>query len=123
MREWQHIFLEILIDAGATNQQCRVQAKYSHRAIQRIRRKLERHGRKRLSRIHFGPRRALSSQMIVALLYRLNKAPNLYLDEMAWYIYDSFGVVVSQQTIATELRVAGWSRKLVSYILNIWIRK
>ena len=38
---------------------------------------------------------------------------------MAWYIYDSFGVVVSPQTIATELRVAGWSRKLVSYILNI----
>lgn len=50
--------------------------------------------------------------MIVALLCRLDEAPNLYLDEMAWYIYDSFGVVVSPRTIATELRVAGWSRKL-----------
>ena len=42
---------------------------------------------------------------------------------MAWYIYDSFGIIVSPQTIATELRVAGWSRKLVSCILNIWMRK
>jgi hypothetical protein len=57
--------------------------------------------------------------MIVVLLCRLNKAPNLYLDKMAWYVYDSFGVIVSPRTITIELRVAGWSRKLVSYILNI----
>ena len=119
MREWQHVFLEILIDAGATNRQCRIQSKCSRRAVQRIRQKLERYGGTRLGRVHFGLRRTLNSQMIVALLCRLNEAPNLYLDEMAWYIYDSFGVVVSPRTIAIELRVAGWSRKLVSYILNI----
>ena len=123
MGEWQRVFLEILIDAGATNRQCSIQARCSCKAVQRIRRKLERYRRTRLGRVHFGPRRMLSPQMIVALLCRLDEAPNLYLDEMAWYIYDSFGVVVSPRTIATELRVAGWSRKLVSYILNIWMRK
>jgi hypothetical protein len=32
---------------------------------------------------------------------------------MIWFIYDRFEVVVSKQTLSTELRVAGWSRKLV----------
>jgi len=45
--------------------------------------------------------------MIVALLCRLDEAPNLYLDEMTWFIHDRFQVVVSRQTISAELRVAG----------------
>ena len=35
-------------------------------------------------------RRMLSNKIIIALLYRLDKAPNLYLNEITWFIYNWF---------------------------------
>ena len=41
----------------------------------------------------------------------------MYLDQMMWFIHDRFQIIVSRQTLSAELRVAGWSRKLVRKLL------
>ena len=116
MGDWQYAFIEILLAAGASKRVCARQADCSPKAIQRIWKKMRLHGKTRLGR-KYKSRRILSNEIIVALLCRLDKALNLYLDEMTWFIYDRFQVVVTRKTLGIELRVAGWSRKLVRKLL------
>ena len=116
MGSWQHVFIEILLTAGATKHQCARQANCSTKSIQSIQRNLRLHRKTKLDR-KYKLRRLLSNEAIVTLLCRLNDAPNMYLDEMTWFIYDQFQIVVSRQALSAELRVVGWSRKLVRKLL------
>jgi len=122
MGDWQHAFIEILLAAGASKRVCARQADCSLKAIQRIRKKMRLHGKTRLGREYMS-RRVLSNEIIIALICRLDKAPNLYLDKIMWFIYNQFQLVVTRQTLSAELRVAGWSRKLVRKLLRAHIRK
>jgi hypothetical protein len=81
MGDWQHAFIEILLAAGASKRVCARQADCSPKAIQRIRKKMRLHGKTRLGR-EYKSRRMLSNEIIVALLRRLDEAPNLYLNEI-----------------------------------------
>ena len=116
MGDWQHAYIEILLAVGATRRQCAQQADCCTRSIQRIQKNMKLHGKTRLDR-EYKSRRLLSTEAIVALLCRLEEAPNMYLDEMTWFIHDRFQIIVSRQTLSAELRVAGWSRKLVRKLL------
>jgi transposase len=55
----------------------------------------------------------LTKSMIAALLRHLFEKPDLYLDEMAWFLWDEFQVSVSASTISRALHYAGWSKKQV----------
>ena len=55
----------------------------------------------------------LTKPMIAALIRHLFEKPDLYLDEMAWFIWDEFRVAVSTSTISRALHHAGWSKKQV----------
>ena len=78
---WQHALIKILLAAGASKRICASQADCSPKAIQRIREKMRQHRKIRLGR-EYKSRRILSDEMIIALLCRLDKAPNLYLNEI-----------------------------------------
>jgi hypothetical protein len=53
----------------------------------------------------------LTKPMVAALVEHLLEKPELYLDEMAWFFWDEFGVIVSTSTISRALHRAGWSKK------------
>jgi transposase len=55
----------------------------------------------------------LTKPMIAALIRHLFEKPDLYLDEMAWFLWDEFQVSVSASTISKALHYAGWSKKQV----------
>jgi hypothetical protein len=54
----------------------------------------------------------MTDEMVEALLLHLYEKPELYL-EMAWFIWDEFGVVISMSTISRALAKARWSKKQV----------
>lgn len=49
--------------------------------------------------------------MLKALGDHLLEKPNLYLDEMATYLWDEFEVQATKSSISRALRSQGWSRK------------
>ena len=55
----------------------------------------------------------LSKPIVAALIRHLFEKPDLYLDEMAWFIWDEFRMAVSRSTISRALNQAGWSKKQV----------
>jgi len=61
--------------------------------------------------------RMLSKPMSEALIEYLYDKPDLdlYLEEMSWFIWDEFQVIVSTDTISRALHHAGWSKMEVKY--------
>ena len=55
----------------------------------------------------------LTKPMVAALIRYLFEKPDLYLDEMAWFLWDEFQVSVSASSISRALKYAGWSKKQV----------
>jgi hypothetical protein len=51
--------------------------------------------------------------MVEALLDYLSNKPELYLEEMACFIWDEFKVVISMGALSRALGKAGWSKKQV----------
>lgn len=54
--------------------------------------------------------------ILEALCDHLLEKPDLYLDEMAEFLYDEFDVSVSTYTISRALRSHGWSKKVARRI-------
>lgn len=62
-----------------------------------------------------GRDRPLSQPIAEALIkYHCDK-PDLYLNEMAWFIWDEFHVIVSTSTLSRALNHGGWSEMQVKY--------
>lgn len=57
--------------------------------------------------------------MLEALCDYLLEKPDLYLDEMAEFLYDEFDVLVSRYTISRALRSHGWSQKVARRIAQV----
>ena len=55
----------------------------------------------------------LTKEIIEALLHHLYEKPELYLEEMAWFIWDEFKVVTSISSISKALHEVRWSKKQV----------
>ena len=58
-----------------------------------------------------GRRRALDLAVSMALLDYLEEKPTAYLDEMRFFLFDAFDVLVDESTISRELKRLGFSRK------------
>ena len=63
-----------------------------------------------------GRPRVITSVMLEALCDHLLEKPDLYLDEMAEFLYDEFDVIASRYTISRALRSHGWSKKVARRI-------
>lgn len=83
----------------------------STRSIVAIRSNLRRHGSARAPRKVAGWPRTMSTPMLHALCDHLVMKPELYLDEMAMFLYDEFRISVPEQTIGRALASAGWTKK------------
>jgi transposase len=83
------------------------------RSIRSIRRSIRVFGQTPASVNKAGTRATMTDEMVEALLLHLYEKPELYLEEMAWFIWDEFGVVISTSTISRALAKARWSKKQV----------
>ena len=57
----------------------------------------------------------MSKDMVEALLFHLFEKPDLYLEEMAWFLWDEFEVIASTSLISRVLKKADWSKKIVRH--------
>ena len=55
----------------------------------------------------------LTKEIIEALLHHLYEKPELYLEEMTWFIWDEFKVITSISSISKALHEVRWSKKQV----------
>jgi transposase len=60
-----------------------------------------------------GPARLIEPQAFDALIDHLIRKPGTYLDEMAVFLADEFGIDVSISVISRTLQMYGWSKKKV----------
>ena len=60
-----------------------------------------------------GRPQALSNYHAEQLMEYLNQRPTAYQDEMVWFLFDEFGILVDQSTISRALSRRHWSRKVV----------
>jgi transposase len=58
-----------------------------------------------------GRRRRVTPQMLEALCERLVEKPGMYQDEMVVFLFDEFGVLLTQSNISRALKAAKWTKK------------
>ncbi|KAK0368254.1 hypothetical protein CLIM01_14389 [Colletotrichum limetticola] len=58
-----------------------------------------------------GRPRNIAPPMLSALFERLIEKPDMYLEEMAMFLFDEFDTLVTASTIGRTLRRAGWTKK------------
>jgi transposase len=63
-----------------------------------------------------GRPRVISPFMLNGLCDHLLKKPDLYLDEIAEFLYEEFDVLVSTYTISRALQSQGWTKKVAQRI-------
>jgi transposase len=114
-KDQRQLSKELILSGGYSNKDIAGVLHCTERTIQRHREKLRLCGR--LSGFPNPSLRGrdlnLSKPMIAGLIRRLCEKPDMYLDEMAWFIWDEFHVVVSTSTLSRTLRRVGWSKKQV----------
>ena len=59
-----------------------------------------------------GQRKKMNQQQIDQLLVYLDQRPTSYLDEMCWFLYDEFDVLVRESTVSRTLKQMAWNRKI-----------
>lgn len=55
----------------------------------------------------------MNREMELDLLDFLEYKPTSYLDEMCWFLFDEFEIVLSTSTVSRVLHELGWSQKKV----------
>lgn len=88
----------------------------SKRSIITICANLQMFGDVRAPLIPGGRPRVITPIMLEALCDHLLEKPDLYLDEMAEFLYDEFDVLVSTYTISRALQSHGWTKKVARRI-------
>lgn len=83
----------------------------SERSIKAIRSNIRHFGRSMAPPNGGGRPRALSSRMLEVLCEHLLEKPELYLEEMAVFLWDEFDVLVSTSSISRSLKSINWSKK------------
>lgn len=107
---------DMINDKSLTTSQMAEAAGCSKHSIITISGNLRMFGDVRAPLILGGRPRIFTPIMIEALCDRLLEKPDLYLDEMAEFLYDEFDVFVSTYTIGRALRSHGWSKKVAQRI-------
>jgi transposase len=88
----------------------------SERAIRRIRTNLRLFGLTKAPSNGAGRRRIITPQMLDALREHLLEKPGLYQEEMAVFLWDEFGILVSAPSISRALASIGWTKKTTRHI-------
>lgn len=113
---------------GLSDEQVAAACSTTIRTLQRYRRNLRVFGAAVAPRTIPGLQRRITVEAFDGLLQKLIEKPGMYLDEMAAWLFDEFGINVCEQTISKELRGIGWSKKAVSChpryldICSLWYR-
>ena len=63
-----------------------------------------------------GRPKALSDYHAEQLLQYLDQRPTAYQDEMVWFLYDEFELVVDRSTISRFLTARRWSKKIAKRV-------
>ena len=93
--------IEGYILRGNTTQQIRARTLVSVRQINRMKRNMRRFGDVIASKaLMQGRLRILSFEMETALLKYLNQKFDAYCDEMCWFFYDEFEIVMTKKTMS-----------------------
>ncbi|TPR10100.1 RNase H family protein [Aspergillus niger] len=88
-------------------------AECSKQAVKYIRSNLRVFGSPRAPPTRVGRARLITPVMLEALCEHLLEKPGLYLDEMAMFLWDEFGLQVATSSISRALSSVGWSKKTV----------
>jgi len=86
-------------------------AECSERSIKAIRSNIHYYGTTTAPPNGSGRPRSLTPLMLEALCDHLLEKPELYLEEMAVFLWDEFEILVSTSSISRALKSAGWSKK------------
>lgn len=86
-------------------------AECSERSIRNIRTNLRLFGSEGPPLNRGGRPRSITPSMLEALCDHLTGKPGLYLEEMAVFLYDEFGITASSSSIKRTLSSAGWTKK------------
>jgi transposase len=107
---------DMILSKLLTTSQIANAAECSERSVTTIRSNLQVFGCVRAPILSVGRRRSITTPMMDALCDHLLEKPGLYLDEMAVFLWDEFGVLVTASTISRALTSIGWSKKVARQI-------
>jgi transposase len=111
---FQRNLISNMIEAGDfSNREIATAAHTTDRSIRSIQRNIRVFGQESAPINRPGRPATLTQVMVEALLDYLSNKPELYLEEMAWFIWDEFKVVISTSALSRALDKAGWSKKQV----------
>jgi transposase len=111
-----HLIRDMILDGTLTAAQMATAAGCSKRSVKAIRSNLRHFHATKAPANGGGRRRSIAPPMLDALRERLLEKPGLYLEEMALFLWDEFGVLVSTHSISRTLRAVGWSKKVARQI-------
>ena len=115
----QHdLIRDMILDGSLTQQQMADVAGCSDRTIRNIATNVRLFGSTRAPANGAGRRRQITPPMLDALIDRLIGKPGLYRDEMAVFLYDEFGILVSVSSIGRALASMKWSKKVTRRIAS-----
>lgn len=86
-------------------------AKCSERSISNIRKNMRQFGTAKSPSIRSGQPPCITAPMLDALFDHLAEKPSLYIEEMAVFLWDEFGILPSSATIQRALSHEGWTKK------------
>jgi transposase len=108
----QHHFIrDMILSKSLTTAQIADAAGCSERAVRAIRSNLRCFGTTKAPFNGVGRPRSITPPMIEALCEHLIEKPGLYQDEMAIFLWDEFGILVTKFSIGRALASIGWSKK------------
>jgi transposase len=106
-------FIRDMIESRSlTTSEMAEQAKCSHRTIKNIRKNLRQLGSVHAPTNRVGRRRTITPRILEALSDHLVFRPGLYLDEIAYFLWDEFETQVTTSSIRRALVAHGWSKKV-----------
>ncbi|KAJ5708640.1 hypothetical protein N7488_008441 [Penicillium malachiteum] len=113
----QLVMIRVMISSKSlTTSQMAEAAGCSKRSIITISANLRMFGDVRAPLIPSGRLRVITPVMLEVLCAHLLEKPDLYLDEIAEFLYDEFELLVSTYTMSRALRSRGWTKKVARRI-------
>lgn len=102
---------DMILSNSLTTNQIAEAAGYSSRSVTTIRSNIRQFGDTRAPSIRAGRPRSITALMLEALFDYLEEKPELYLDEMAVFLWDEFGTWAPTSSIRRALCANNWSKK------------
>lgn len=105
----QHIWFHF--ESGKYDKHILDVTEISVRQLRKMRRNWEEFGEVDRPHLASGRPKKLNRTHHHTLLQYLEQRPTAFQDEMAWFLWDGFQLVVAESTISRALKQLGWNRK------------